>query len=172
MAKTREEKEQLVDYVRENLQKAKIVVFVGVKGLKVDQTDELRKTLKDNESYLKVIKTSLIKIGLKNANIEIDADQMNIPVAVVFGNFDEISAPKTLNLFSKTNENLQILGGIYQNSWIDAEQVKKLANIQPRLDLETKLVGSIAAPISRFNNALAGNLRSLVYIFSQYQQTK
>ena len=67
------------------------------------------------------------------------------------------------------SEALQILGGIYQNNWIEPEKIQKLAQIPGRVDLEAQLVGTIVQPLARLNNALTGNQRSLVYILSQYQ---
>jgi large subunit ribosomal protein L10 len=172
MAKTREQKEQIVEKLSSDLKKAKIVIFAAFSGLKVADSDQLRKDLKENNNFFKIIKTSLVKIALKNAGVDATIDQITQPLAIVLGNSDELTAPKTIHLFGKKNEALQILGGIYQNTWIEGEQIKKLAQIPGRETLEAHLVGSLAQPIARLNNALSGNLRSLVYILSQYQNSK
>jgi len=172
MAKTREQKEQIVEKLSSNLKKAKIVIFAGFSGLKVEDSDQLRKDLKENNNFFKIIKTSLVKISLKNANIDATIDQITQPLAIVIGNSDEISAPKTIRLFGKKSEALQILGGIYENNWIEPEKIKELAQIPGREALEAQLVGTIAQPLARLNNVLSGNQRSLVYILKQYQVQK
>ena len=172
MAKTREQKEQIVEKLSSDLKNAKIVIFAAFSGLKVEDSDQLRKDLRENDNFFKIIKTSLVKISLKNAGVEATIDQITQPLAIVLGNSDELTAPKSINLFSKKNEALQILGGIYKNNWIESSEIKKLAQIPGRNELEAHLVGTIAQPLSRLNNALSGNLRSLVYILKQYQSNR
>jgi len=171
MAKTREQKEQIVEKLTSDLKNAKITIFAAFSGLKVEDSDQLRNDLKENNNFFKIIKTSLVKLSLKNAGVDATIDQITQPLAIVLGNSNETSAPKTIRLFGKKSEALQILGGIYQNNWVEPEKIKELAQIPGRTDLEARLVGTIAQPLFRLNNVLSGNLRSLVYILSQYQNS-
>jgi large subunit ribosomal protein L10 len=70
------------------------------------------------------------------------------------------------------NERLDFLGGILEGKFIDAAQVKFLADLPSREELYAKLVGSINAPVSGFVNALAGNLRNLVGVLNAIQTKK
>jgi len=74
--------------------------------------------------------------------------------------------------FSKTNQNIKILGGLLENKLIDAAQVLSLAQLPSKLELLARLTGSLAAPSRNFAGVLQGNLRGLVQVLSQIQKSK
>ena len=85
-------------------------------------------------------------------------------VATIFSYEDEIEPAKILDEFSKMHQSMQVIGGILNNKFLDAAQAKALAKLPSKVELYAQLVGSLQAPISGFVNALAGNLRNLVYV--------
>ena len=58
------------------------------------------------------------------------------------------------------------IGGIVDNKFASADQIKNLANLPSREELYAKVVGSCAAPLSGFVNVLAGNFRGLVSVLN------
>ena len=67
---------------------------------------------------------------------------------------DEIAPARIANQFAKTQENLKILGGIFEKRFIDKTKVLELANIPSRNELLGRLVGSIYSPVSSFVRVL------------------
>ena len=67
---------------------------------------------------------------------------------------DEVAPARISNQFAKTNENFKILGGIFENRFIEKERVLVLANIPSRNELLGRLVGSIASPMSSLARVL------------------
>ena len=63
-------------------------------------------------------------------------------------------------------ENLNVLGGIFENAFIAPENVTALANIPSREELLAKAVGSMQAPMSGLVNVFAGNMRGLVQVLN------
>ncbi len=130
----------------------------------------LRKKLKEAGCVLKVGKKTLIRIAFGQSNISFwNKMKDSIPgqLALVFGIEDELSPARISNQFSKTNENFKILGGIFENRFIEKEKVLVLANLPSREELLGKLVGSISAPVSGFINVLQGNIKGLVVVLSK-----
>jgi len=170
MAKTRKEKEKIIEELNENLSNFKTVILTGYRGLKMDSLEELRNVVFDKKMIFKIIKNNLLKIALENNNIPLD---MNLfkdkPLALVFGQ-DEIETAKTVYEFSKNNEQLEILGGILDKQLLDSEIIKKYALLPSREELYAKLVGSIASPLYGLINTLSGNLRSLINILNGYKE--
>jgi len=111
---------------------------------------------------------------LTNNNInDVDEKGLDGKLAVVFGYQDEVTPAKVVNEFIKTNEaNLQINGGILENRFISKEQVISLAKLPSKLELLSKLVGTINAPVSGFVNVLAGNLRGFVTVLKAIEEKK
>lgn len=172
MLLTRAKKEQLVAQMSEKFSKTKAILVVNYQGLKVKEIDALKDKLAEENIGFQVIKNSLFKIALKKANIEIDEKLLDNPVAIVWGDLDEVMPAKLTVEFGKTAEKLEILGGIVNDKFIDINTVNQLAALPGREELYAKLVGSLNAPMYRLVNALQGNLRSLVYILDQYKNTR
>lgn len=168
----RAEKEQLVKEMTDSLANAKTVIFVNYQGLKVKEIQDLKKSLREQGIGFQITKNTLLKIALKNQNINIDETLLDQPVAAIWGLSDEVVPAKKTVEFGKTAQKLEIIGGIVNGQFADATMIKQLAALPGRDELYAKLVGTLNAPMSRLVNALQGNLRSLVYILSEYQKTK
>ncbi|MCL5407469.1 MAG: 50S ribosomal protein L10 [Patescibacteria group bacterium] len=172
MLLTRLQKEQLVSGMNENLAQAKTAVLVNFQGLKVKEIQDLKKKLKEKGIGFQIIKNSLFKIALKNANLKIDDSILDQPIAVIWGLDDEVEPAKLIVEFGKTAEALKIVGGIVNKVFADELMIKQLAALPGRQELYAQLVGSLDAPMYRLASVLQGNLRSLVYILKQYQEKK
>jgi large subunit ribosomal protein L10 len=171
MAKTREQKEKIVESLTDKLSKAKMAVFTDYRGLKMDEMDDLRNQSFEKGLDYKVTKISLLALAAKNAKLDIDTSSFqDKPLAIEFGYEDEIEAAKTVYNFSKTHDKLEILGGILDGQLLDVEEITKYALLPGREELYAKLVGSVASPISGMVNVLAGNLRGLVQVLNGYKE--
>ncbi|MDP2664220.1 MAG: 50S ribosomal protein L10 [bacterium] len=187
MAQTKEQKNKILDEVKELLSQQKAVVLVGISGLKVKELSELRKKLKASGSKIKVLKKTLAKLAFAEKKIEgdevktsssssigdevktsssssiFDREEMKTELAFVFGLEDEISPAKNAFQFSKENENLKILGGFIEGQFKEAEEMIVLAQIPSKEELFARLVGSISSPISGLVRVLQGNIKGLIY---------
>lgn len=172
MALTKDKKKKVIEKIEQSIDKQKIMLFVGIGKIKTKDLFGLKNALKEKGNTLSVVKKTLFKIASKNKGISIDPKNLEGEMAVVFGNEDEISAAKAIDKFSKENENLAILGGIFGSELIDKEKVIALAKIPSRIELLAKAVGSMQAPISGFVNVLNGNLRGLVLVLSAINKNK
>jgi len=172
MAKTRVQKDVMINALNEKIQNMKSAVFVDYKGMKVKDITTLRRNLRDNKVEFNVAKTTLLKIALGKNNIEVDPELLKKPLAVAFAMEDEVAPAKEISKFAKTNEAIEILAGILEQKQISANQVKQLAALPSKEELYAKVVGSIASPLSGMVNVLAGNLRGLVNVLNAYKDTK
>ena len=138
----------------------------------VPEIGELRGKLREKNARMQVLKKTLIKIALKNVDVNVDPDELDGQVAIVYGGEDEIFSPKTLYEYSKDNEKLEILAGILDGKLIGADEVKNLAKLPSKEELLAKVVGSVKAPVSGFVNVLSGNLRNLVFALNAIKESK
>lgn len=165
MAKTKEQKKEIVKNILEKFKQAKSVVFTSFGSLNVKENEELRDLLKKENSEYYAIKKTLLDLALqKNDFKDVKAKELDGRIAVVFGYEDEIAPAKTVYNFEKSHENkIELVGGILENKYIGPEEVKALAQLPGRTELYAKLVGSLASPMSGLLNAFSGNSRQLVY---------
>lgn len=174
MPKTKDQKKQILESLKSKFGKAKSVVFVNFKGLGVKENEELREALRQGESEYCVAKKTLLSLALKDTGSgAINPREMEGQVAAVFGYEDEVAPAKIIDKFKKgKEEKIKFVGGILENKYIESAAVEALAKLPGKTELYGKLVGSLNAPISGFVNALAGNLRNLVYVLSAVKDKK
>lgn len=157
MALTKQKKQDSLNSLKEVISKQKSVIFVDFSKVGSKELFDLRKKLKEAGCKLKVGKKTLIRIAFGQSGISFwNHIKKAVPgqLALVFGIEDEIAPARISNQFSKTNENLKILGGIFEGRFIAREKVLELASIPSRNELLGRLVGSIASPMSSFARVL------------------
>lgn len=171
MPKTKQEKQKIVEKIQQDLGKAKSVVFVDIQGLKSKDQLVLRRKLKSADGNLKIAKKTLISLAMKNFPcdnaVDSNAENFEGEIALVIANKDELSPLKSAFEFSKLNENLKIIGGIFDRGFYAKEKILEIAQLPGKEQLLGRLVGSLASPLSGLANVLQGNLRGLVVVLSK-----
>lgn len=173
MSKTKQQKIDILSGMTDSLSKSKSVVFTINKGINAEEMVALRKKIFASNSKYEVTKKTLLKIALKNANIDIPlGDEMAGAINTVYSFGDEILGPKTIYEFIKDSQHAEIVGGIYEGKFLTKEQVISLATMPSKDELYAKLVGSLHAPISGFVNVLAGSIRNFVQVVNAVKEKK
>ncbi len=172
MAKTRKQKEGVLEAVNADVAAAKAMVFTGYHGLSVPEIEKLRRALRAEKVSYRVIKKTLLQKVFTDRQINVDAKAVGAALAVAFGLSDEVAPAKILAKFQKEHEALKIYGGWLEHKFIDAAGVLALAKLPSREELYAKLVGSINAPVSGFVNTLSGTIRSLVNVLNGIKDVK
>ena len=154
MPLTKEEKKQVLDELKEKIDKQKSIVFTDFTGLKVKDLSDLRKLMKEQDCELKVAKKTLIALALKEKNIGADLEKLQGEIALGFGYNDEISPFRVIYNFAKGKENLKILGGLLSGVFYGKDQAIVLAQMPTREDLVAKLLFVPRVPIFDIFNIL------------------
>ncbi|MEU7579679.1 50S ribosomal protein L10 [Streptomyces sp. NPDC059002] len=116
-------------------------VLTEYRGLTVAQLKQLRRSLGANSEYA-VVKNTLTKIAANEAGIDTLDDLFNGPTAVAFVTGDPVESAKGLRDFAKENPNLVIKGGVLDGKALSADEIKKLADLESREVLLSKLAGA------------------------------
>lgn len=169
MPLTKQDKKKLLTDLTQKITDSKSVVITSYHKLKVKDMQDLRRKLKEKNLDLKVVKNTLFKKVLNEKKIEIADNVLNKPLACVFGQ-DEVEPAKIVFDFSKSNENLKILGALLESEFIDKSKVDSLAKLPTKQELYGQVVLRIKSPLSGFVNVLRGNLSGLVSVLKQYQE--
>lgn len=124
------------------------VVLTGYRGLKVKDLKELRRSLGADATYA-VAKNTLTTIAAREAGIEGLDSTLTGPTAIAFINGDVAGVAKSLRDFAKAHPALVIKGGVMDGRVLDANAVKKLADLESREVLLAKMAGALQANLSR-----------------------
>ncbi len=169
MAKTKEQKQKILDELKEKIKKQKSMIFVDFSGLEVNAITELRKEMIEKNCEFKVAKKTFIEIALKDFKEDIakKARELQGEIGIGFGYKDEIMPFKILGDFSKKQENLKLLAGLIGKEFLEQEQTIAISELPTREEILARIVGSISAPISNFVNVLQGNIKGLIYVLAK-----
>jgi large subunit ribosomal protein L10 len=95
------------------------------------------------------VKNTLTKIAAKDAGVDIDPSLLAGPSAVAFIKGDPIDAAKSLKNFSKENPFLVIKGGIFEGKSVTVAEIMKLADLESREVLLSKLAGAMKGSLAK-----------------------
>ncbi len=172
MPKTREQKEQTMQILVDTLKQSKSVVFANFQGLKVSESEELRRLCRKQGLTYVATKKTLVAKALKDLGMTADPKSFDGAVSVVIGLEDEVAPAQILANFAKKHEAVRLFGGILEGAFIDGAKVTELSKLPSKQQLLGQLVGTLNAPISGFVNVLAGNLRGLVTVLGAIKDAK
>ncbi len=175
MAKTREQKKDIINDLNEKMKLQKAIVLVDFSKIEAKKVFQLRNELKEAGCILKVVKKTLLEKALeslKQTKLLERIKNIKGQIALVFGFSDEVAPAKICYDFSKKEENLKILAGVFGEDWQDKEQVLALAILPSKPELLAKLVGVLSAPARNFVYVLNGNIKGLTTVLSRICETK
>jgi large subunit ribosomal protein L10 len=174
MPKTKAQKKEILKELDEKIKKSKSVAFVSFNGLTVKETSVLRKELRTANGEYYVAKKTLVDLAFKDSGIaDLNVRELEGQMATIFSFVDEVAPIKIIDLFKKDKEGkIEFLGGILENKFLNQVQMSALAKLPGKQELYAQIVGSLNAPISGFVNALAGNLKNLVYVLKAIETSK
>lgn len=145
-----EQKSVVVDEIKGKLKKAVSVLLVDSRGLTVDQDTILRKRLREAGVDYKVYKNTMVRLAVTDTPFEDIAPYLAGPTAVAICYDDPTIAARTINKELKGMPLLKFKAAVIENTVYDSDAVKELAQIPPRAELLSKLLGSFKAPIASF----------------------
>ncbi len=143
-----------VDELKDAFSNSAAAVLTDYRGLTVKDLKALRRSLGEAATYA-VAKNTLTTIAARQAGIDGLDEQLTGPTAIAFIRGDVATVAKGLRDFAKAHPLLVIKGGVMDGRVLDADSVKKLADLESREVLLAKLAG-----------AMNGNLAKAVGLFA------
>ena len=131
----------------ESFQDAAGAVLTEYRGLTVKQLQDLRTALGENATYA-VVKNTLTDIAAKEAGVTAFDGQLTGPSAIAFVTGDPVETARSMRDFARENPALVIRGGLLEGKPLSADEVRQLADLEPREVLLAKLAGAMKASMS------------------------
>ena len=173
MPKTRKQKEDTVQILSDKFSKASSVVFTNYAGLTMSDLAGLRSKLRDNSAEYTITKNNLVRIALKNANLDLTDDAvLDGPTATLFAFGDEIVPISELTKAFKAVQKGEIKAGFVNGEMINKARVIQLSTLPSKDQLRAQVVGALGSPLYGIVGVLQANLRNLVYTLDQIRQQK
>ena len=160
----RSEKKDFVSNLKEDFLNATSVIVAEYSGLTVNETEQLRKEMRDNGAKFKVTKNRLTKLAISETQFKNISELFKGPTAIAYSH-DAVAPAKVAVSFEKKLEKFKIMGGGYDGEKIDYTKINFLATLPSMDELRGKIVGLISAPAQKIASVLkepAGQITRLV----------
>ena len=136
-----EQKQAVVKEITDKLDNAKTFLLLNYQGLTVAEFAELRRSLREVNSDVKIYKNTLMNLALKDKNIELN-NYMEGPNAYLFA--DSIIEPiKVVSKFAKDHPALEVRVGYIDNEIADKKVISEYATIPSMEGLLTMFAGGL-----------------------------
>lgn len=165
MAISRSKKETLVAELNTILDDFKVVVFADYAGITVNDLQELRRSAREQNVQIKVVKNRLMRVAMQNHEVLKDTDTSGMKGQVLYAvsTDDEVLPAKVLADFAKTHPEMK-LAGAFDNTGkaMTANETVALSKLPTKNELIAQTVAQLLSPVNDVTNALSGNLHALL----------
>lgn len=165
----RPDKAAAVAELTEEFRSSNAAVLTEYRGLTVAQLKELRRSLGADTTYA-VVKNTLTKIAAAEAGVGAFDGLLQGPSAIAFVKGDPVEAAKGLRDFSKAHPFLVIKGGVLDGKSLSPDEIKKLADLESREVLLTKLAGAMQASLQNAVSLFAAPLAQTARVLEALRQ--
>src|SRR6478609_3851813 len=135
--------------LKAQIEGANALLLTEYRGLTVEEITELRRSLRDVDASLAVIKNTLMQRAANDAGIAELDEMLSGPSAVAFVNGDVVAVAKKLKDASKAYPALVIKGGYMDGAPLDAAGATALADLESREVMLSKIAGMLKSEMSR-----------------------
>jgi large subunit ribosomal protein L10 len=156
MAKTKQQKSEILDKLTDAFKSSASTVFVHFKGVTVGNETKIRRALEEEDVNYFVAKKTLMRIAAEKAQVDGEVPELNGEVAIAYGKEDPTSPARNIHAFVKElgEESFSIIGGIYEGKLVDAQKMQEIATIPPLDVLRGMFANVINSPIQGLAVAL------------------
>lgn len=168
----KQEKSRIVSELQDKFGKAKGIVFTDYRGLNVEELTNLRIALRSSALEYKVVKNTLAKRAAEGTPVNAAKEIFSGPIGIAIGYDDPVLVIKKVFEYRKTNEKLEIKGGVVEGGVYTPEQMKTISELPPREVLLATLVGAMQSPLSKLAGLLNSTLTQFMYAMESFKQKK
>lgn len=166
----RSEKQQLIDELHKELEKAPNAVLLDFKGLSVPAATEFRKKMRASGSRYRVVKNSLALRAAKGTALERLEAKLEGYTGIAYTGDDPVALAKVLVDFAKDHPALTVKAAVVAGTqMLDANGVKALSTMPGLPELRAKLLGLLLAPATQLVRLLGTPATQTVRVLKAHQ---
>jgi len=170
--KTRDEKQQEIDALKQEWNSTNNAVVVGFQGLNVEKDQQLRRQLREAQLQYRVVKNTLAHRAVEGTALAGLRDHFTGPTAVAYTDNDAVNLAKVLTKFAKENAQFTFKAGVVEGRVIAVKDIHALASLPSREELISKIMFLAQAQAQRLAVTIAGTARNLAVVLSEVAKQK
>jgi large subunit ribosomal protein L10 len=144
----RTEKLERVAELKQRIEGSNALLLAEYRGLTVSEISALRRSLREADASLAVVKNTLMQRAAAEAGLEL-SELLTGPSAVAFVGGDAVTAAKQIKAATKQYPTLVLKGGFMDGQVLSAEDANRLADLESREVMLSKIAGLFKGEMSR-----------------------
>ena len=172
MAKTKKEKQSIIEAYVKNLNESRALFVITPTEITPNEINNLRKKLKDVDSSITFIKNTLLEKALEKSGKKLDDISFDNQKAVLFSKENASESAKILSDFLEEIKKGEIEGGLLDETSLSLEDIEELANLPPKEQMIAISISAIASPLSSFVNVLNANITNFMNVLNNISEDK
>ncbi len=154
MAIRLEDKKQIVSEVNQAASGALSAVLADYRGVTVSELTALRKSARENNVYLRVVRNTLLKLAVAETEFECIREALVGPTILAFSQEDPGAAARVLKDFAKENSRFEIKALSVGGKLLDANQIDVLAKLPTHDQALSMLMSVMLAPVTKLTRTI------------------
>jgi len=164
-------KTEAIGALKGKIADSKDFLFADYRGLTVEQITNLRKLLREKNSYFQVVKNNFARIAFEEGGFPDVSSLLTGPTAVAFAAADSNEIAKIIVDFSKESS-VKLKGGLVDKSFYDKTMIEAFSRLPGRNQLIAMLMSAMNGPISNLVYALNDVPTKLVRTLKAVEEAK
>jgi large subunit ribosomal protein L10 len=166
--KTREQKQQDLNALTEQFQKAQAAMIVGFDKLTVSKDQELRNQLREAGVRYEVVKNTLARKAAAGTPFEQAAEHFKGVTAIATSEGDPVNLSKAISKFTKANPDVfKFKVGVVEGRVVALGDVEAIASLPSKEELVSKIMFLINCQAQRLVTVLSAVPRNLAIVVRQ-----
>jgi large subunit ribosomal protein L10 len=164
----REDKGSVIESLAEEMAASQAMLVADYRGLSVTQVAEVRGSLRETGATFRVAKNTLTRIAAERSGKAELIELLSGPTAITFAGDDVPGTAKRLQEAARTTRVLAVRGGLVDGRLLDADEVRRIAELPPREVILAQAVGAVSGPLQSAASVISAPLRELVMVLDAY----
>ena len=164
------EKTERVAELKDLIQGSSAMLLAEHRGLSVSEISQLRRSLREAETSLAVVKNTLMQLAAVEAGVEELKELLTGPSAVAFVNGDPVAAAKRISAAAKQFPALVVKGGWMDGRLLTADEARSLAELESREVMLSRVAGSLKAEMVRAASMFQATQSRFLGLLEAYEQ--
>ncbi len=168
----RENKAKKVDELNDTFARAKFAVVADYRGLKVNEFEQLRVSLREQGGEIQVAKNTLLRLAVQDTDFEGLKQDFAGTTAVAFSFDDPVGSAKALTDFIKDNEALVVRSAVFEGKALSSDDLVALSKLPTKEQLLGQLCSVLNAVPTKLVRTLNAAPSNLVYALQAIKDQK
>ncbi|HLJ89150.1 MAG TPA: 50S ribosomal protein L10 [Candidatus Angelobacter sp.] len=172
MAVTKERKNEQVQKLKIELEKASSLIVGTFSKLTVAKDYELRKTVRSAGAHYQVVKNTLARLASEGTSVAEALKALEGVSSIAYTSGDPVALAKALSKYVEDNPEFSLKSGVLEGRVITKQEIKALATMPAKEEILSKLLFLINAPAQRLVTVMNAAGRDLAVVINQGVEKK